>query len=58
MYRVVLKTIRRSDLMRIGLEAAAEQIRERLDDLPVYLSVDIDVLDPAPDTQTAALRCL
>jgi agmatinase len=44
--------------MRIGLEAAAEQIRERLDDLPVYLSVDIDVLDPAPDTQTAALRCL
>jgi agmatinase len=48
------KTIRTSDLMRIGLEAAAEQIRERLDDLPVYLSVDIDVLDPAfaPGTGT------
>jgi agmatinase len=40
--------------MRIGLEAAAQQIRERLDDLPVYLSVDIDVLDPAfaPGTGT------
>jgi Arginase family len=48
------KTIRTSELMRIGLEAAAQQIRERLDDLPVYLSVDIDVLDPAfaPGTGT------
>ncbi len=37
-----------------GVDAAAERMRERLGDRPVYLSVDIDVLDPAhaPGTGT------
>ena len=48
------KTIRTSDLDRIGLEAAAAQVIERVGDTPVYISVDIDVLDPAfaPGTGT------
>jgi guanidinobutyrase / D-arginase len=37
-----------------GLVAAVERLRERLGDAPVYVSVDIDVLDPAhaPGTGT------
>jgi agmatinase len=37
-----------------GLVAAVERVRERLGDAPVYVSVDIDVLDPAhaPGTGT------
>lgn len=48
------KTIRASDLDRIGIEAAVDQVRRRVGDLPVYLSIDIDVLDPAfaPGTGT------
>lgn len=48
------RTLRTSDLDALGHEAALAAIRERIDDLPVYLSVDIDVLDPAfaPGTGT------
>ena len=42
------------DIARRGVEDAVARIRERVGDLPVYLSVDIDVLDPAhaPGTGT------
>jgi agmatinase len=42
------------DLERIGIDAVAAQIRECVGDAPVYISIDIDVLDPAhaPGTGT------
>ena len=48
------KAIRSSDLDRIGIDAAVEQVQQRVGDTPVYLSIDIDVLDPAfaPGTGT------
>ena len=48
------KTLRTRDVARVGVEAAAEQVLQRVDDTPVYLSIDIDVLDPAfaPGTGT------
>ena len=52
--RMGFRTIRATDLPTIGIGGAIEAIRERVGDLPVYLSVDIDVLDPAfaPGTGT------
>lgn len=46
--------IRSTDIDDIGVSAAIAKVRERLGDTPVYLSVDIDVLDPAfaPGTGT------
>jgi agmatinase len=46
--------IRAEDLDRIGLEEIVERVRRRAGDAPVYLSIDIDVLDPAfaPGTGT------
>jgi len=46
--------IRCSDLDVIGVPAAVQRIKERLGDTPVYVSIDIDVLDPsfAPGTGT------
>ncbi|MFJ6416574.1 agmatinase [Paeniglutamicibacter sp. NPDC091659] len=46
--------IRSTDIDEIGVAAAIQKIRDRLGDTPVYLSVDIDVLDPAfaPGTGT------
>ncbi len=43
-----------SDVARHGVDAAVDRIRTRVGDTPVYLSVDIDVLDPAhaPGTGT------
>jgi agmatinase len=43
-----------SDIGRLGPEESASQIRQRVGDYPVYLSIDIDVLDPAfaPGTGT------
>jgi agmatinase len=35
------------DIDDIGVPAAARQLREQVGDRPVYLSIDIDVLDPA-----------
>jgi agmatinase len=42
------------EVARLGPDAAVDRIRERVGNLPVYLSVDIDVLDPAhaPGTGT------
>lgn len=48
------RIIRAGDLDFLGVEGAAEQIRQRVGDAPVYISIDIDVLDPAfaPGTGT------
>jgi agmatinase len=42
------------DLETLGIAGAAARVRERLGDAPVYVSIDIDVLDPshAPGTGT------
>lgn len=42
------------DLEEVGIAGAVERIRERVGDAPVYVSVDIDVVDPgmAPGTGT------
>jgi agmatinase len=42
------------DVARAGVDAAIERVRERVGDSPVYVSIDIDVLDPAhaPGTGT------
>jgi agmatinase len=42
------------DMDRLGVDRVVELIRERVGDAPVYLSIDIDVLDPgfAPGTGT------
>jgi guanidinobutyrase / D-arginase len=42
------------EVARAGVDAVVDRVRERVGDLPVYLSVDIDVLDPAhaPGTGT------
>ncbi len=42
------------DLDRLGADRVVEMVRERVGDAPVYVSVDIDVLDPgfAPGTGT------
>lgn len=52
--RFGFQVIRAGDLDRIGLEETVARIRSRVGDQPVYLSVDIDVLDPAfaPGTGT------
>jgi agmatinase len=46
--------VRAEDLDRIGLDEIVEGVRRRTNDAPVYLSIDIDVLDPAfaPGTGT------
>jgi agmatinase len=46
--------IRAGDVDRLGLDGVVDRIRTRVGDAPVYLSVDIDVLDPAfaPGTGT------
>lgn len=42
------------DMDRLGVDTVVERIRERVGDAPVYVSIDIDVLDPAhaPGTGT------
>jgi agmatinase len=42
------------EIERNGIDDVAERIRERIGDAPVYISIDIDVLDPAhaPGTGT------
>ncbi|MET4158518.1 agmatinase [Agromyces sp. PvR057] len=42
------------DIEEHGVEAAVERIRDRIGDKPLYISIDIDVLDPAhaPGTGT------
>lgn len=43
-----------ADVMRRGVDEVADQLRQRVGDRPLYVSVDIDVLDPAhaPGTGT------
>jgi agmatinase len=48
------RVIRAGDLDVLGVEGAVDVVRRRVGDTPVYLSIDIDVLDPAfaPGTGT------
>jgi agmatinase len=43
-----------ADVLRSGVDEVADMLRQRLGDRPVYVSIDIDVLDPAfaPGTGT------
>jgi agmatinase len=52
--RFGFRTVRASDLTTLGTAGAIDAIVARTDGLPVYLSLDIDVLDPAfaPGTGT------
>ena len=52
--RMGFRIIRAGDLDVMGIETAIDVVRRRVGDAPVYLSVDIDVLDPAfaPGTGT------
>ncbi len=56
--RMGFKIIRAGDLDVMGVEAAVDVVARRVADLPVYLSIDIDVLDPAfaPGTGTPRMR--
>ncbi len=47
-------TVSTDDIARRGVDEAIDRIRERVGNHPIYLSVDIDVLDPshAPGTGT------
>jgi agmatinase len=47
-------TVTTADVARHGVDEAIDRIRDRVGDRPVYISVDIDVLDPAhaPGTGT------
>jgi agmatinase len=48
------RIVRAMDLEDIGIAGVIQRIRERVGDAPLYLSIDIDVLDPAhaPGTGT------
>jgi agmatinase len=52
--RLGFATVTTDDIARRGVDEAIDRIRERVGTYPVYLSVDIDVLDPAhaPGTGT------
>jgi agmatinase len=52
--RLGFATVACTDYDRLGLDGVVAAMRERLDEGPVYVSVDIDVLDPAaaPGTGT------
>jgi agmatinase len=52
--RMGFRIIRAGDLDVMGIDTAVDIVRRRVADLPVYLSIDIDVLDPAfaPGTGT------
>jgi agmatinase len=52
--RFGFRTIRAADLDVLGVAGVIQAVTERAGDLPVYVSIDIDVLDPAfaPGTGT------
>ena len=52
--RFGFSAVRAMDFDRIGLEEVVQRVRDRAGDAPIYVSVDIDVLDPAfaPGTGT------
>ena len=53
-HRFGFQILRCSDLDELGIPAAVQRVKDRLGDTPVYVSIDIDVLDPAfaPGTGT------
>lgn len=52
--RLGFAVVRTEDIEEEGVERAIERIRARIGDAPLYISIDIDVLDPAhaPGTGT------
>jgi len=52
--RLGFSTVHCRDIDRLGLDTVIERIHQRVGDAPVYVSIDIDVLDPshAPGTGT------
>ncbi len=52
--RLGFATVSTLDVARRGADEAIDRVRDRVGDLPVYVSIDIDVLDPAhaPGTGT------
>jgi agmatinase len=48
------------DVQRLGVDGAVERIKQRVGDTPLYISIDIDVLDPAhaPGTGTPEIAGL
>jgi agmatinase len=52
--RLGFATVSTLDVARRGVDEAVDRVRDRVGDLPVYVSIDIDVLDPAhaPGTGT------
>ena len=54
------KTIHCDEFETDGVDAIAERVSERIGERPVYLSIDIDVLDPAhaPGTGTPEIAGL
>jgi agmatinase len=52
--RFGFSVVRASDFDRLGVAEVVGRVRERAGDAPIYLSIDIDVLDPsaAPGTGT------
>ena len=54
------KVIHCDELEEFGPDHVAQRIRERVGDCPLYLSIDIDVLDPAhaPGTGTPEIAGL
>src|SRR5690349_12853881 len=55
--RMGFKIIRAGDLDVMGVDAAVDVVIRRVADLPVYLSIDIDVLDPAFAPGTGTPEC-
>ncbi|MET3953745.1 agmatinase [Rhodococcus sp. OAS809] len=45
--RLGFSTVTTLEIARRGIDEAIGRVRERVADLPVYVSIDIDVLDPA-----------
>lgn len=47
-------TVSTMEIARRGVDQAIDRVRERVSDMPIYISIDIDVLDPAhaPGTGT------
>jgi agmatinase len=58
--RFGFEIIRADDVDRLGVDEVADRIRRRAADHPIYLSIDIDVLDPAfaPGTGTPEMAGL
>ncbi|HEY2982774.1 MAG TPA: agmatinase [Jatrophihabitantaceae bacterium] len=52
--RLGFATVSSLDVARRGVDEATDRVRDRVSDRPVYISIDIDVLDPAhaPGTGT------